>query len=149
MGGFGRLNEHDVHATHNEHIRELAYFMDRYKILCDYHNTEADLLTEERLVTLYLSMSPLWLTNLSYQYSAFYPSMPSSLTHLAEHLVDAKPHTNLSWAIAVTKRVSLIAVEGVVPKYQRDSNRSPSFIGFDTWSDEYVEEVEREHRVRN
>eukprot|EP00171_Calliarthron_tuberculosum_P022398 IDg22398t1 len=37
--------------------------------------------------------------------------MPPSLTYLAEHLVDSKPHTNLSWAITVTERVALIAVE--------------------------------------
>eukprot|EP00171_Calliarthron_tuberculosum_P007829 IDg7829t1 len=110
-GRVGRLHEHDAHATHNEHICETAYFMDRYKILCNYHNTEADLLTDVEITALYSSMSPFWMINLSYKYSSLYPSMPPSLTYLAEHLVDNKPHTNLSWAITVTERVALIAVE--------------------------------------
>eukprot|EP00171_Calliarthron_tuberculosum_P006439 IDg6439t1 len=37
--------------------------------------------------------------------------MPPSLTYLAEHVIDSKSHTNLSWAINVTERVALIAVE--------------------------------------
>eukprot|EP00171_Calliarthron_tuberculosum_P007745 IDg7745t1 len=37
--------------------------------------------------------------------------MLPSLTFLAEHLVNNKLHTNFSWAITVTERVALIAVE--------------------------------------
>eukprot|EP00171_Calliarthron_tuberculosum_P005804 IDg5804t1 len=46
---------------------------------------------------------------MSYRHSAFYLSLLPSLTYLAEHLVDGKPHTNLSWAITVIERVALIA----------------------------------------
>eukprot|EP00171_Calliarthron_tuberculosum_P005378 IDg5378t1 len=75
-GRAGRLNEKDVHATHNEHHRETAYFVARYKVLCDYHSNEADLSIDDGLVAFYPSMSPFWLSHLSYWHSAFYSSMP-------------------------------------------------------------------------
>eukprot|EP00171_Calliarthron_tuberculosum_P009128 IDg9128t1 len=70
-GRFGHLHEHDTYATHNEHIRETMYFMTRHKVICDYHNTEADILTDEGVAALYSTTSPFWMTNLSYKYSAF------------------------------------------------------------------------------
>eukprot|EP00171_Calliarthron_tuberculosum_P007571 IDg7571t1 len=108
-GRASRLNEHDVHAKHNEHFRETAYFMASYKIFCDYRNMEADLLSDDRLAAFYLSMSPFWMSCLSYRHSAFYRSMPLSLMYWAQHLADSKPHKSLSWAITDTERVALIA----------------------------------------
>eukprot|EP00171_Calliarthron_tuberculosum_P011044 IDg11044t1 len=97
--------------------------------------------------------------------------MPPSLTYLAEHLVDRKPHTNLSWAITVTERVSLIAVEWyrqvyvqfkmwklnswIYEQFERlgggtevpeEKQRRSTFIGFDPWRNEYLQEGERERR---
>eukprot|EP00171_Calliarthron_tuberculosum_P009385 IDg9385t1 len=52
----GRLNEHEVPAVHNENLRETVYLLARYKVLFDYRNTEADLLTDEMLFAMYMSM---------------------------------------------------------------------------------------------
>eukprot|EP00171_Calliarthron_tuberculosum_P007056 IDg7056t1 len=53
----GSLNEHDVKTVKNSRLREMACFMARYKIPCDYHNTVSEFLTDEVLIVFYPSMS--------------------------------------------------------------------------------------------
>ena len=103
--------ERDVYNQHNENVRSTAIFMKKQGVLCDYHNLEADLLTSNGVRALYPKMSAFWRSNLLYQNSAFFPDMPPSLTYLADRLVESEPHTNLAWAIVVTERVALLAVE--------------------------------------
>lgn len=68
----------DVYALHNEHTLETIQFMEVNKVLCEYCNIDADLLTSEGVVMLYPKMSPFCLSNLLYEPASFYADMTPS-----------------------------------------------------------------------
>ena len=56
-------------------------------------------------------MSVFWRAYLLYSHSLFYADMPPALTYLAADLVGNKPSDSLAWAVVITERVALLAVE--------------------------------------
>lgn len=99
----------DVYTLSNDHI-----FIETNKVLCDYHNIEADLLTPEAMAMFYPEMSPLRLSSPMYKYSFFYTDMPSSLTYLAESLVNSYSHSNLEWTIFMERFPETIGIGGYI-----------------------------------
>lgn len=109
--GRGRESRGGAHTQYNNYVRQALRWMERYRVLLDYHNTEVDCVSSAGLRDMYAPLTDEWDKNLLCAWNGFYASMPPSLTYLAHRLTDGEPYANAAWRVLVTERVALIAVE--------------------------------------
>lgn len=108
--GGGRNSRGGLHSQYKNFICQYLQWMERKRVLVDYHNFEVDCVSAAGLHALYSQINDEWEKNLLCPWSGLYASLPLSLTYLANRFVGVRPYSNLAWRLLVTKRVSLITV---------------------------------------